>query len=75
MSYSLYFTDFVGEAVYNGNPLAVEGSLDRLHYEDGVRFGCLGMALYSLSCSVYSFVIDKLIQTFGKYIKFLHCQG
>ncbi|KAH8283712.1 hypothetical protein KR044_002847 [Drosophila immigrans] len=63
--YSLYFTDFVGEAVFNGDPRAIEGSIAQRKYEEGVRFGCWGMAMYSLSCACYSMVIDKLIQRFS----------
>ncbi|XP_017467325.1 PREDICTED: proton-associated sugar transporter A-like [Rhagoletis zephyria] len=60
--YSLYFTDFVGEAVYMGDPKAFEGTLLQTKYEEGVRFGCWGMAMYSLSCACYSLIIEKLIQ-------------
>ncbi|KAK3849007.1 hypothetical protein Pcinc_044220 [Petrolisthes cinctipes] len=63
--YSLYFTDFVGEAVFGGDPQAREGSREKQVYEEGVRFGCWGMALYSLSCSFYSFMIEKLVKRFG----------
>ncbi|XP_063930780.1 proton-associated sugar transporter A [Zophobas morio] len=63
--YSLYFTDFVGEAVFGGNPTETEGNPDRELYETGVRFGCWGMSMYSLSCACYSMVIEKLIKTFG----------
>ncbi|XP_077297213.1 loss of visual transmission [Arctopsyche grandis] len=63
--YSLYFTDFVGEAVFHGNPAAPEGSLSRDLYEQGVRFGCWGMSMYSLSCACYSLVIEKLIKKYG----------
>ncbi|XP_058826213.1 proton-associated sugar transporter A [Topomyia yanbarensis] len=62
--YSLYFTDFVGESVFRGNPKAIEGSDEYLRYEAGVRFGCWGMAMYSLSCACYSLVIEKLIKRF-----------
>ncbi|XP_012266479.1 proton-associated sugar transporter A [Athalia rosae] len=62
--YSLYFTDFVGEAVYGGDPKAADGSNERQLYESGVRFGCWGMSMYSLSCACYSLVIEKLIQRF-----------
>ncbi|XP_055541477.1 proton-associated sugar transporter A [Wyeomyia smithii] len=62
--YSLYFTDFVGEAVFDGNPKARDGSEEYIRYEEGVRFGCWGMAMYSLSCACYSFVIEKLITRF-----------
>ncbi|KAJ8668362.1 hypothetical protein QAD02_010025, partial [Eretmocerus hayati] len=62
--YSLYFTDFVGEAVYGGDPQAPEGSVKRDLYESGVRFGCWGMSMYSLSCACYSLVIEKLIKRY-----------
>lgn len=62
--YSLYFTDFVGEAVFKGDPKASQGSESQIRYEEGVRFGCWGMAMYSLSCSFYSLIIDKLIARF-----------
>ena len=41
----------------------------RLLYNDGVRFGSLGMSMYSISCSIYSYNIEKLNNYFGK-IKF-----
>lgn len=62
--YSLYFTDFVGEAVYGGDPQAPEGTKERELYESGVRFGCWGMSMYSLSCSCYSLIIERLIQRY-----------
>ncbi|EFX86786.1 hypothetical protein DAPPUDRAFT_207948 [Daphnia pulex] len=62
--YSLYFTDFVGEAVFGGNPKAPVGSVEREIYEEGVRFACWGMAMYSLSCSCYSFIIERLVKRF-----------
>ncbi|KMY87016.1 uncharacterized protein Dsimw501_GD17994, partial [Drosophila simulans] len=62
--YSLYFTDFVGEAVFKGDPKATLGSLPQKRYEEGVRFGCWGMAMYSLSCSFYSLAIEYLIRRF-----------
>lgn len=34
-------------------------------YEEGVRFGCWGMSIYAMSCSVYSLVVVKLMKWFG----------
>ncbi|RLU20666.1 hypothetical protein DMN91_007279 [Ooceraea biroi] len=62
--YSLYFTDFVGEAVFGGNPRAPIDTDERELYEEGVRFGCWGMSMYSLSCACYSLIIERLIQRF-----------
>ncbi len=35
MGFRLYFTDYVGEAIYHGNPDSEPGSVGRLHYEQG----------------------------------------
>ncbi|CAH1708570.1 proton-associated sugar transporter A [Aphis gossypii] len=63
--YSLYFTDYVGEAVFGGDPTALIGSEKKILYEQGVRFGSIGMAMYSLSCACYSSVIERLIKRLG----------
>ncbi|CAF4700200.1 unnamed protein product, partial [Rotaria magnacalcarata] len=38
VSYSLYFTDFVGQAVFGGSPTLDFNDPLRLLYNDGVRF-------------------------------------
>lgn len=69
--YSLYFTDFVGESVFHGDPKAPEGSVEYTQYTEGVRFGCWGMAMYSLSCACYSMIIERLIKQYGSYQPFI----
>lgn len=65
LCYNLYFTDYVGQAVFEGSPTAPQGTEARDLYDQGVRFGCWGLSIYALSCSVYSSVIDKLVKWFG----------
>ena len=62
--YSLFFTDFMGEAAFMGNPKAIDGTPERDLYEEVVRFACWGMSMYSLSCAVYSLIIEELIMKF-----------
>ncbi|XP_059153835.1 proton-associated sugar transporter A-like [Physella acuta] len=62
--YSLYFTDFVGQSVYGGDPTAPEGSDLHDKYDAGVRLGSFGMSLYSLSCACYSLGIERLVHRF-----------
>ena len=57
--YSLYFTDFVGEAVFGGDPSAAPGSEKRRLYDQGVQFGCWGMyynEAKSLAMNLYFFI-------------------
>ncbi|XP_065368550.1 proton-associated sugar transporter A [Calliphora vicina] len=65
VTYCLYFTDFVGEAVFNGDPTAPPNSEAANLYEAGVRFGCWGMSIYAFSCSIYSLSVTKLMKWFG----------
>ncbi|KAH8366170.1 hypothetical protein KR093_009914 [Drosophila rubida] len=65
VTYCLYFTDFVGEAVFHGDPTAPPNSAPLLLYEEGVRFGCWGMSIYAFSCSIYSLSVTKLMKWFG----------
>ncbi|XP_055703636.1 proton-associated sugar transporter A-like [Phlebotomus papatasi] len=62
--YSLYFTDFVGEAVFRGDPGSDSKSEEHALYESGVRFGCWGMSIYAFSCIIFSIAMESLIKTF-----------
>uniref|UniRef100_A0A182W2B3 Major facilitator superfamily (MFS) profile domain-containing protein n=1 Tax=Anopheles minimus TaxID=112268 RepID=A0A182W2B3_9DIPT len=80
LTYCLYYTDFVGATVYEGDVRALKGSLAAERYADGVRFACLGMALCSTTSSIYSVFIERLIVRFGArsvYVGGLlaHCCG
>ena len=66
--YSLYFTDFVGQSVYGGDPRAPMGSEKHNLYNAGVRLGSIGMSLYSLSCAIYSLAVEMLVHKFGKFL-------
>jgi solute carrier family 45 protein 1/2/4 len=71
LCYVLYFTDFVGEAVFHGDPSAPKGSIEYLQYEEGVRFGCWGMSIYALSCAAYAYFIERLIVKFKAKVLFI----
>lgn len=42
----------------------LQGSEELNAYNDGVRFGCWGLAMYALACSIYSLIIEILIKKF-----------
>lgn len=71
VTYCLYFTDFVGEAVFNGDPTALPGTEAAQLYEAGVRFGCWGMSVYALSCSIYSIAVTKLRKLLGTKVVYI----
>lgn len=43
---------------------APSGSPGLALYEEGVRFGCWGMALFAICAALYSLVIERIIEYF-----------
>ncbi|XP_072134959.1 solute carrier family 45 member 3 [Mobula birostris] len=65
MTFMMFYTDFVGEGLYQGIPNARPGSEARLRYDEGVRMGSMGLFLqcaFSILCST---IMDKLVTRFG----------
>ncbi|XP_046561467.1 solute carrier family 45 member 3-like [Haliotis rubra] len=71
MGFNLYFTDFVGQAVYNGNPNAPEGSPNENLYDEGVRMGSWGLLLHCITSASYAFFIEKLVDKYGSQLTYL----
>ncbi|XP_068125657.1 solute carrier family 45 member 3 [Hyperolius riggenbachi] len=65
MTFTLFYTDFVGEGLYQGVPLAEPGTEARLRYDEGVRMGSLGLFLQSVTSIALSCFMDQLVKAFG----------
>lgn len=73
----LFYTDFMGEVVFQGDPKAPHTSEAFQRYNSGVTMGCWGMCIYAFSAAVYSAILEKLeerlsVRTlyFGAYLAF-----
>lgn len=65
VSYSLFLTDFAGAVVYGGDPMAPKRTEAYRLYQSGVRLGCFGLAIDSVTCALYSMFIERLVHRFG----------
>ncbi|XP_023131435.1 solute carrier family 45 member 3 [Amphiprion ocellaris] len=65
MSFMLFYTDFVGEGLYEGVPSAPPGSLSRERYDEGIRMGSLGLFLQCATSTFFSLVLSHLVRHFG----------
>ncbi|XP_078533406.1 membrane-associated transporter protein [Lissotriton helveticus] len=65
LSNMLFFTDFMGQIVYRGNPYAAHDSAAYLTYERGVEIGCWGMCINAVSSSLYSYLQKLLLPCIG----------
>uniref|UniRef100_A0A452ILW9 Reverse transcriptase domain-containing protein n=1 Tax=Gopherus agassizii TaxID=38772 RepID=A0A452ILW9_9SAUR len=65
LSNMLFFTDFMGQIVYHGNPYAPHNSTAYLTYERGVEIGCWGMCINAISSSLYSYLQKAFLPYIG----------
>ncbi|XP_071452771.1 solute carrier family 45 member 3-like [Hetaerina americana] len=64
--HALFYTNYVGQVVYGGNPVAGVGTLRLALYNEGVRMGSWGLLLHSLTaCGYASFLQDQIIRNYG----------
>ncbi|KAJ3605420.1 hypothetical protein NHX12_027467 [Muraenolepis orangiensis] len=61
----LFFTDFMGQIVYRGNPYAAHNSTSYSTYERGVEVGCWGLCINAVSSALYSYVQRLLLPHIG----------
>ncbi|XP_064799832.1 membrane-associated transporter protein isoform X1 [Oncorhynchus masou masou] len=61
----LFFTDFMGQIVYKGNPYADHNSTAYERYERGVEIGCWGLCINAVSSALYSYVQRLLLPYIG----------
>ncbi|KAJ7987101.1 hypothetical protein DPEC_G00335260 [Dallia pectoralis] len=61
----LFFTDFMGQIVYKGNPYAEHNSTAYDRYERGVEIGCWGLCINAISSALYSYVQRLLLPYIG----------
>ncbi|NWX82515.1 S45A2 protein, partial [Nothoprocta pentlandii] len=65
LSNMLFFTDFMGQIVYQGSPYAPRNSTLYLAYEKGVEVGCWGLCINAVSSSLYSYLQKALLPYIG----------
>ncbi|XP_053738523.1 membrane-associated transporter protein [Synchiropus splendidus] len=61
----LFFTDFMGQIVYKGDPYADHNSTAYVRYERGVEVGCWGLCINAVSSALYSYVQRILLPYIG----------
>ncbi|XP_059393460.1 solute carrier family 45 member 3-like [Carassius carassius] len=65
MSFMLFYTDFVGEGLYNGVPSDEPGSSGRIRYDEGVRMASLGLFLQCVTSVIFSLFMERMVLCVG----------
>ncbi|XP_072921385.1 membrane-associated transporter protein [Hemitrygon akajei] len=73
LSTMLFFTDFMGQVVYNGDPHAEHNTTAYIIYERGVEVGCWGLCINAIFSAVYSYTQKIIVPLIG--LKILYFLG
>ncbi|XP_076468079.1 uncharacterized protein LOC143298932 [Babylonia areolata] len=68
--FTLTGTDFVGKAVYGGNPEAPPGSQSLMDYQEGVAMASVGYLIYYIAFLACSIAQPRLLSRFGCRVVF-----
>ncbi|XP_038129007.1 solute carrier family 45 member 4-like [Cyprinodon tularosa] len=72
---SVFYTDFMGQVIYSGDPQAPANSTELLNYHRGVQMGCWGLVVYAATAAVCSGILQKSLDNFDLSIRVIYVVG
>nr|KAG5707161.1 hypothetical protein BaRGS_017845 [Batillaria attramentaria]KAG5707162.1 hypothetical protein BaRGS_017846 [Batillaria attramentaria] len=72
--FTYYISDYVGKAVYGGNPRADADSDDLENYLTGVRTAAWGILVYMVTYLLINFVHTRILAVIGHKVEFVLVQ-
>ncbi|XP_068426480.1 solute carrier family 45 member 4-like isoform X2 [Clinocottus analis] len=72
---AVFYTDFMGQVIYHGDPTAPSNSTELLNYHRGVQMGCWGLVVYAATAAVCSAILQKYLDNFDLSIKIVYIVG
>ncbi|XP_059194565.1 solute carrier family 45 member 4 [Centropristis striata] len=72
---AVFYTDFMGQVIYHGDPKAPANSTELLNYNRGVQMGCWGLVVYAATAAVCSAILQKYLDNFDLSIKIVYIVG
>uniref|UniRef100_A0A668A1H9 Solute carrier family 45 member 4 n=1 Tax=Myripristis murdjan TaxID=586833 RepID=A0A668A1H9_9TELE len=72
---AVFYTDFMGQVIYHGDPTAPSNSTELQNYHKGVQMGCWGLVVYAATAAVCSALLQKYLDNFDLSIKVIYIVG
>nr|XP_040021958.1 solute carrier family 45 member 4-like isoform X1 [Gasterosteus aculeatus aculeatus]XP_040021959.1 solute carrier family 45 member 4-like isoform X1 [Gasterosteus aculeatus aculeatus] len=72
---AVFYTDFMGQVIYHGDPKAASNSTELLNYHRGVQMGCWGLVVYAATAALCSAILQKYLDNFDLSIKIVYIFG
>ncbi|CAL8237909.1 unnamed protein product [Merluccius merluccius] len=71
----VFYTDFMGQVIFQGDPTAPANSTELHNYNRGVQMGCWGLVVYAATAAVCSAILQKYLNNFDLSIKIIYVVG
>uniref|UniRef100_A0A8C1XQT4 Solute carrier family 45 member 4 n=1 Tax=Cyprinus carpio TaxID=7962 RepID=A0A8C1XQT4_CYPCA len=72
---AVFYTDFMGQVIYEGDPTAPLNSTALHNYHRGVQMGCWGLVIYATTAAICSAILQKYLDNFDLRIKVIYILG
>lgn len=72
---AVFFTDFMGQVIYHGDPTAPANSTLLENYHKGVQMGCWGLVIYAMTAAACSAILQKYLDNHYLGIKIIYIMG
>ncbi|KAM6973163.1 solute carrier family 45 member 4 [Aplochiton taeniatus] len=72
---AVFYTDFMGQVIYHGDPTAPANSTELQNYHKGVQMGCWGLVIYAMTAAACSALLQKYLDNFDLSIKVIYILG
>ncbi|CAG5096746.1 Oidioi.mRNA.OKI2018_I69.XSR.g14759.t1.cds [Oikopleura dioica] len=72
MNLITYYTEYFAEVIFNGDPNAEVGSELRNLYEEGIRYGSIGLFLQNVVGVICAFYAEDIIKMMGRRNAFVY---
>ncbi|XP_030014547.1 solute carrier family 45 member 4-like isoform X2 [Sphaeramia orbicularis] len=72
---AVFYTDFMGQVIYHGDPTAPANSTELQNYHRGVQMGCWGLVVHAATAAVCSAILQKYLDNFDLSIKAVYIVG
>lgn len=72
---AVFYTDFMGQVIFTGDPKAPSNSTAWQAYNDGVKMGCWGLVIYAATGAICSALLQKYLDNYDLSIRVIYVLG
>ncbi|KAM4864960.1 solute carrier family 45 member 4 isoform 2-T5 [Thomomys bottae] len=72
---AVFYTDFMGRVIFNGDPKVSSNSTRWHDYNAGVKMGCWGLVIYAATGAICSALLQKYLDHYDLSIKVIYVLG